>query len=497
MAQRVEIDSRPGIRAKLLEGAAVAAITGAAAVIRLVPLFGGQPGGLYPDEAAEGLSALRILADPLYRPVFVDENGGREALFAYLVAGTFQFTGPTVTGIRLTSALIGLVGILATWLLLRKFGRAVALVGIAWMAGSPWMIATSVLGLRNGLTVPFAALAALALLAWADRSRRSYALLAGLAVGFGVWTYQPLKLTPLLVGAWLLWLRHSDRPLFDRLWTDRLWLLLGYLVALAPYLWTALSDPVNYFGRIAGVSPLAPDMRRAGFLLHTLDTFGMFFVAGDANPRHDISALPVLLWPLPILGALGLWYAVRRRQDPAYGLVLAALAVFILPALVALEGGAPHLQRSLAMAPFIAALVGVGFVELVRLARSAGRPLALAAGAAGAIALLLTGIYGALAFALRPVSERYVAFDYRAVALAAAGAQPHTAVIVDWYNGQVVRFLDGSAVTTYLPGGDAPADVALAALNRNDLPAARRDAATVYARDPSGQPAVWIAPPYS
>jgi 4-amino-4-deoxy-L-arabinose transferase-like glycosyltransferase len=335
------------------------------------------------------------------------------------------------------------------------------------------------------------------LLAWADRPRRSYALLAGLAVGVGVWTYQPLKLTPLLVVAWLLWLRHSNRPLFDRLWTDRLWLLLGYAVALAPYLWTALSDPINYFGRIAGVSPLAPAMRRTGFLTHTLDTLGMFFVAGDPNPRHDISALPVLLWPLPLLGALGLWYAVRRRHDPAHGLVLAALGVFLLPALIALEGDAPHLQRSLALAPYIAGLLGLGLVELVRLARPAGRALAIAAAAAGAIALLLTGTYGGLAFAFRPVTERYAAFDYHVVSLAAAGAQPHTAVIVNPYDEQTVRFLDGPAVSIYPPGADVPGDVALAALSRDDFPAARRAAATVYARDPSGNPAVWIAPPYS
>jgi hypothetical protein len=274
-------------------------------------------------------------------------------------------------------------------------------------------------------------------------------------------------------------------------------LLLGYLVAVAPYLWTALSDPVNYFGRIAGVSPLAPDMRRSGFLLHTLDTLGMFFVAGDPNPRHDISGLPVLLWPLPLLGALGLWYAVRRRHDPAYGLVLAALGVFLLPALLALEGDAPHLQRSLALAPYIAGLLGVGLVELVRLARPAGRTLAVAAGAAGAIALLLTGIYGGLAFALRPVADRYAAFDYHVVSLAAAGAKPHTAVIVNLYDAQAVRFVDGSSVSIFQPGEDVPGDVALAALRLDDLPAARRAAATVYARDPSGNPAVWITPPYS
>src|SRR5258708_33681479 len=105
-----------------------------AALVRMVPLVHGQPGGLYPDEASEGIAALRILADPAYRPVFIDENGGREALFAYLVAGTFHFfTGPTVVGIRATSTLVGLAGIAAAWPMLRPYGAVAALAGIVWM----------------------------------------------------------------------------------------------------------------------------------------------------------------------------------------------------------------------------------------------------------------------------------------------------------------------------------------------------------------------------
>ncbi len=109
--------SRP--LARLLPAATALAaflIIACAALVRIVPLLHGQPGGLYPDEASEGISALRILADPAYRPVFIDENGGREALFAYLVAITFHFvTGPTVVGIRATSTIVGLAGIAAAW----------------------------------------------------------------------------------------------------------------------------------------------------------------------------------------------------------------------------------------------------------------------------------------------------------------------------------------------------------------------------------------------
>ena len=482
-------------RSRLFVGAAVLAVLGAAAVARLLPLFHGQPGGLYQDEAAEGISALRTLANGSYRPVFIDENGGREALFAYLVAGMFRFTGPSVTAIRATSSLVGLAGIAAAWPLLRRFGTWAALAGIVWMAGSPWLISTSALGLRNGLTVPFASLAAVAMLAWSDQPLRRFAFIAGFAVGAGLWTYQPLKLTPLLVVAWLLWLRRYDRALYDRLWAGRMWCLLGYVVAAAPYIWTAATDTVSYFGRIARVSPLNPPMLQGGVLTHTLQTLGMFFVAGDPNPRHDVSALPLLLWPLPILAALGLWRLVRERRNPVSGLVLAGLGVYLLPPLLALEGGAPHLQRSLGLAPYVAALVGVGVVDSVRWARGVGWPYAVAIGSASAAAVVLTGIYGGLAFALRPLPDRYAAFQFRTVALAAAGAQPRTAVIVNPSEAQTVRFLDGSTVPIFIRGATVPGDLGLAALWLDDLPADVRSSAVVYARDPSGNPVVWVVAP--
>jgi hypothetical protein len=495
----VALIARSRLPTRLLPAAtalAVLFIIACAAAARLVPLLHGQPGGLYPDEASEGISALRILSDPTYRPVFIDENGGREALFAYLVAATFHFvTGPTVVGIRVTSTVVGLAGIAAAWPLLRRYGVVAALAGIAWMAGSPWLIATSVLGLRNGLTVPFAGLAAAALLAWSDRPGRRFAFLAGFAVGAGLWTYQPLKLTPLLVAAWMLWLRRVDRPLFDQLWAGRFWLAFGYVVAAAPYLWTMVTDPLNYFGRIAGVSALSPGMPHTTLLTHSLQTLGMFFVAGDPNPRHDISGLALLLWPLPLLAALGLWRLVRERRERVSGLVLIGLVVYLLPPLYAVEGGAPHLQRSLALAPFVATLVGVGVVEAVRLARRAGRAYATVTAAACVAALVLTGLYGGIAFAFRPLSERYAAFDFHTMALAAAGAQPSTAVIVNAYDAQSVRFLDGPAVPILAPGSNAPPGFGLAALNLDDLPPDARASATVYARDPNGDPAVWVVAP--
>ena len=491
----VTAESSSRLGARFLVGVAIIAVLSAAAVARLWPLLHGQPGGLYHDEAAEGLSAIRILSDSSYRPVFIDENGGREALFAYLVAVAFHFTAPSVTALRATSALVGVAGIVAAWPLLRRFGTWVAVVGIAWMAGSPWLIATSDLGLRNGLTVPFASLAAVALLAWADRPQRRFAFIAGFAVGAGLWTYQPLKLTPLLVLAWLWWLRRRDRQLYDRLWAGRRWVLFGYALAAAPYIWTAATDTLLYFGRAAEVSPFNPPMLRGDVLSHTLQTMGMFFVAGDPNPRHDVSALPVFLWPLPVFAAVGLWRLIRDRAKPASSLALGGLVIFMLPPLLALQGGVPHLQRALGLAPLVALLVGLGVAEVVRSARRIARPLAMATGAASAGAILLTAAYGGWAFATRPVTDRYDAFELRATALAAAGAQPRTAVIVNPAEAQIVRFLDGSTIPILTRGQSPPAGFGVAALWIDDFPAALRSSAVVYERDPGGHPTVWVVAP--
>lgn len=76
-----------------------------------------NPGGLWPDEAAEALSARLILDDPTYRPVFLPEKGGRESPFAYSLAVGFAVGGQTVAVVRAVAAFWGVLGIIGIWLL--------------------------------------------------------------------------------------------------------------------------------------------------------------------------------------------------------------------------------------------------------------------------------------------------------------------------------------------------------------------------------------------
>ena len=189
-----------------------------------------QPGGLYPDEAAEGVDAHRLITDPSFHPVFFDDDGGREALFAYMTATAFRLAGASVTTLRGTAAAVGVLGVVLIWVAARRYGRLAALTAMAWAAGSLWLIAVSRDGFRCILVVPVGALALAALLRWGDRPGRWTAVLAGAATGLGLWTYQPLKLLPVLTLFWLLWIRRYDVDRFARLRSTLAWHIGAYAV---------------------------------------------------------------------------------------------------------------------------------------------------------------------------------------------------------------------------------------------------------------------------
>ena len=474
-------------------------ILGIAAALRFVDLPG-RPGGLFEDEAAEGWDATRI--GPHLHPILFDDDGGREGLFAYLVALAFRVAGTSVGTLRGVSAALGVLAVLAIFLAVRRFGAVVALTAAAWAAGSLWLVAVSRDGFRNMLVPLVGAIALGALLHWARRPGRMSAAIAGAACGLGLWTYQPLKLLPLLVALWMLRLWRARSPVWPALRAGLGWLAAGYLLVAGPMLVTAVLDPSGFFSRGAGVSAFNPEYGGAsGLPLHVLRTIAAFGAAGDPNPRHDAADLPLLSLPLTLVAVAGGWRAWRRRADPGHALLLIGIPVFLLPALIALEGGSPHFLRLLGLAPYLAALIGLGVVEVAEMGGRLGRAWGarLAAGAALAT-LLAASAQGAHAYFSRPAADLYAPYSNDLVALAGAATADST-VILDSYRQVVVQFLDRDHLPRIVAPGTrlAPGAGPVLATSRDDLVGALgADAAAgarVVARDPQGQPVVFEAAP--
>ncbi len=487
---------------------ALIAIVGAAVVLRFADLAV-NPGGLYPDEAAEGLDAVRLLRQPGFHAdfgVWFTSDAGREALFAYVVAGVFNFAGATVLALRATAAAFGVAGVLAIWLLGRRFGTWVGLTAAAWAAGSLWLICVSRDGMRNTIVPLFGALAMIALLAWASRPSRRTAALAGAVTALAaMYTYQPLKLLPLLAIVWLVWLRRVDRPAYERLRGGFAAFAIAFALVAAPMALVAATNPSNYFGRAVSVSPINPDVGADESLaVHTLRTLGMFGLTGDPNARHDVDGLPVLPLPLTALAALGVVRLVRLRREPDAALILWSLPVFLLPPLLAAEGGSPHFLRTLGLAAPLGVTIGLGAAELVEQLRrrwsvNAGRATAVLVAAVLAVVAAASG----LTYLSRPVDDRYEPFSHKLVALAEAAREPGSLVIVDEFSAMSVLFLDFDHQPAIAAPGAQIANPGaydrILALDRDDLTKALGAEAAAAARpvawDPSGAPVVWEVSP--
>jgi len=348
------------------------------------------PPGFHFDESFEGLEAWRILTDPAYRPIFLTGNFGVAPANAYANALMFGlWTGlggePGPTAMRVTAALFGALGVVATWLAadeLRRLHpdrltRATPWLAAALLATMRWHIHFSRMGIEP-ILVPLAAAAALWLLL---RGRRTQSVAAhvglGITLAFSLYAYQGgWVLPPLMALAWaLLWL-------WDR--EHRRVLAFGGALAAAmtilltlPLLSFALSQPQLFLLRPEQVAVGAGAATQQGLVENALAYLRMFVPlveAGDLDPRRNLPGLAALnLWqaiPFWLGVALALW----RIRQPGYAILLLLLVGLLMPGIV--SEYAPHYHRVLGAAAPVALLGGVGLDWFWREGvRSSARPV--------------------------------------------------------------------------------------------------------------------------
>lgn len=333
------------------------------------------PIGLWRDEAANGLEALRVLEG--HRTIFY---GTREPIFIYLVAASVAFLGRTPVAIRIVAALAGTVTVPMTYLLVKEvFGRTdrrarlVAFLTSFWLATSYWHLNFSRLGFRGVLLPLFASLSFY--LFWrgwnqpAEVTRRRSTLAwfatAGLCFGLTFYTYTPSRFLPLV---FLPFLGETVR----RSWAGRAWVsrwgepaaiatsssaalavfaLCGLLV-FAPLGVHFVADPGSFFlrwgvsvFRVADNEPLISLLAQ-----NVVQQLGMFGFLADPNVRHDPAARPAFdLFTLAFFVAGFIASLSRSRKMPCLFCMVWFL-VMLLPAILTYPE-LPHYLRAIGALP--------------------------------------------------------------------------------------------------------------------------------------------------
>lgn len=439
-------------------------VTGLGAALRLVA-FGSVPGGLYQDEAFNGLDALHVLEGE--HPLYFDANNGREPLFIYLASLSIAGLGRTPAAVRLPAALLGTLTIpILAVLGALLFDRRVGLLGSTVMAITFWPLHLSRVAFR-AVALPLFLALTLAAGCWGvQRSKRWWLLLAGLFYGLAFYTYLPVYFSLVVLALFGLYLWFAGRGAKLR-WALP-WFILGTAVALLPLLATFAAEPSLLWGRASQVSIFDPALNQGdlwGTLFKQIGRgLGMYVWRGDLIARHNLPGRPVFDWVMAPFFLLGLIWTLRNWRRPAAVLVLLWSLLMLVPTVLAED--APHFLRAVGVLPLACLLPALGLDRFHRWlqARGTWRWLPVVA--------LLVPMLLSLGLTVRDYFHRYPAEPQTSYAFQAAAVE--LADQMNAYDGPIwasVRFPNEWESARYLVGKDVHWIAEGAAPQQPSLPA--------------------------
>jgi hypothetical protein len=327
------------------------------------------PNGLFMDQGNSGLAALRILHEH-FRPIFEFEEFQHPALLLYQMAAWFTVVPATKYGFDLFYVLLGLATLpLAYWTLRQLSGPRVALLTLFVFAVMRWHFNFC----RNGfptVQVPFYMFGTISFMLYGLKTqRRRWFSISAVFFSMGLYTYNAIKLFPLLVITLGVYEFMADR---DRFLKNRKNIVTFALLTVV------LISPLLYHWTVAGIgnreasNSLISDVKSQKSLKpvwHMITkTALMCNREGDDNERHNLPNHRMLDDISAALFVLGVFYALSRWKRRKYFYALAGLIVMSLPGLLSVVPA--HANRMLGVAVFVAFLATIPLAAIWGRARA-------------------------------------------------------------------------------------------------------------------------------
>jgi hypothetical protein len=321
----------------------------------LLRVFGASTlGPLWVDDLSEVRPAVELrggLFDfpPWSYPVPFREgrwSGSVGTLYLELFHFCLKTFGTTMTGVRVPSALGGILSLFTAALLGRAFlpRGGGALTALA-LAGMRWSLIISQWGWVAIFLAPIMDLAALSMLEARRRNSVFFAGLSGLIAGLGGHVYLASWVGAAALGLWAIWpsssARFSTRALLGAVF------LAGLAVAALPFLRDDPSD--RYFSRISGKPQTAGSATRGSRMwsyvekAHAAITGPLW--TPDGNARHDLPRRSRLEWIVAVALAAALLKAVLAPRDELSAFLLTSAAAAFLSTMLGGGGGTPNSYR--------------------------------------------------------------------------------------------------------------------------------------------------------
>jgi len=370
-----------------MEWLALAGIVGVALFLRTVALDS-VPTGFFQDEAINGIDALSLFDGRPFE-LWSDSIGGRPTLFLYLLGASLQVLGRSYLALKVVPVLFAVGSVVAVYAMGRlAIGPRAALWGAFFLAVSWWHIAFSRQAWEVNCVTFFSAVGFAFLLRGLGPSRRPGLdiVIAAVLLTVGLYTYAAYRavvaVAAVFLGASLL---SADRAIVRRRAGA---LIVAGIIALAvagPLLHFAWQNPRLYWRRYDDVS-LTKYMSYHGTPVPLVHQLGKSLLSlNQRGEEHKPGSVPYLDAVTGALLLLGLVCRVPAERQRGYRLLWVWFLTFF--ALSSLTRDAPHMTRSLGVAPAVVLFAGYGATRLLSMLRAVTRSRFVSWGVAGFLVL--------------------------------------------------------------------------------------------------------------
>jgi hypothetical protein len=320
------------------------------------------PNGCQSDECNNGVDALKWLQGQPYTP-YAGTNEGQATMFTYFLALSFKLFGRGVTQMRMVSAVIGTLTIVAFYFLARDWLEwQFAPAATSLFAVARWHLTFSRIVYELILTPLAEILVFLFFLRALKNGRHKDWALSGLCLAFGMNTYTGFRIIPILIAVYLVYwvITHRDRIRRDL--EGILYLVLGAWIGMVPLSVFILQNWQTFMGRTAHIS-IMNDIANAGGSLQPLweninRTIWSFHWKGDWAALNNLPGEPLLDMVVGILFLFGLAYALRYIRLPLNFLYVSWVIAGLSLAILSTVNEAPTARRPIGLLPVIFLLSG-------------------------------------------------------------------------------------------------------------------------------------------
>lgn len=358
-----------------------AAWIGVIAIAALLPRIwdlGDFPFGVWYDEADHANYAVRVVNDPLYRPIYMD-SVNIPGHYVYLMAGLFEIFGENTFAMRMTSVVFGVLTCVFGFLLFKHwFGLWAGLIGAAFLIIMRYGLTQSRIAMP-GITTP---MFELAILYFGERAirQRKFAdfILCGVMLGLSLAFYAPNRIFAAVFAVYFLLrlittlprTQFDKKALLTRYFFAISALAVAAVVTIAPVALYTYNNADQVFGRTNQVSLLnpknraEPDLTKA-ILQQSVKHLLMFNVQGDPNGRHNLPNAPMLDNVMAALAVLGFGMALARFWRPSNLSMLMTFGAMLVPGVLSLDFEAPQSLRAVGVLPITAFFASLPLIALL------------------------------------------------------------------------------------------------------------------------------------